>query len=57
MSPPNMRSYVCGPNKRQPQEDDETAVVAAAPGGNSENPIASLFSPSAFSVASAGAAR
>jgi D-alanyl-D-alanine carboxypeptidase len=57
MSPPNMRSYVCGPNKRQPQEDDETSVVATAPGGNSENPIASLFAPSAFSVASAGAAR
>ncbi|NNM74433.1 D-alanyl-D-alanine carboxypeptidase family protein [Enterovirga aerilata] len=57
MSPPNMRSVICGPNKRQPQEDDETAVVAAAPGGNADNPIASLFSPSTFSVASAGAAR
>jgi D-alanyl-D-alanine carboxypeptidase len=53
-----MRASVCGPNKRLPQEDDETAVVAAAStGGNSDNPIASLFSPSTFSVASAGAAR
>jgi D-alanyl-D-alanine carboxypeptidase len=57
MSPPNMRQYVCGPNKRLPQEDDETSVVAAAPGGNNDNPIASLFSPSSFAVASAGAAR
>ncbi len=57
MSPPNMRSFVCGPNKRLPQEDDETSVVSAAPSGNSDNPIASLFSPSSFAVASAGAAR
>jgi D-alanyl-D-alanine carboxypeptidase len=57
MSPPNMRAYVCGPNKRLPQEDDETSVVAAAPSGNADNPIASLFAPSSFAVASAGAAR
>ncbi|MDB5559456.1 MAG: D-alanyl-D-alanine carboxypeptidase [Enterovirga sp.] len=55
MSPPNMRSYVCGPNKRLPQEDDETSVVASAP--SADNPIASLFAPSTYSVASAGAAR
>ena len=55
MSPPNMRPFVCGPNKRLPQEDDETAVVAMRGGaGNSDNPIASLFSPATFAAASAG---
>ncbi len=57
MSPPNMRSYVCGPNKRLPQEDDETSVVASAANGNGDNPISSLFSPSTYATASAGAAR
>ena len=54
MSPPNVRSFVCGPNKRLPQEDDETAVVALRGGSqNAENPIAALFSPLAFATASA----
>ncbi len=57
MSPPNMRPYVCGPNKRLPQEDDETAVVAAAPGGASENPISALFSPAAAATVTAGVPR
>lgn len=52
MSPPDMRAVICGPKRRQPQEDDETAVVQASAGGNTDNPIAALFSPP--SVASAG---
>ena len=57
LSPPDMRPYVCGPNRRHPQEDDETAVVAANGGqANADNPIASLFSPLAFAAASAGSA-
>ena len=54
MSAPDMRPYVCGPNRRQPQEDDETAAVAAnATPDTSDNPIAALFSP--FATVSAGA--
>jgi D-alanyl-D-alanine carboxypeptidase len=57
MSPPNMRPYVCGPNKRLPQEDDETALVAAAPGGASDNPISALFSPATAATVTAGVPR
>lgn len=55
MSPVNMRDQVCGPHKRQPEEDDETAVVSSQvpAGGNEQNPIASLFSPLTYAVASA----
>lgn len=57
MSAPNIRSFVCGPNKRLPQEDDEPALVALRDGsGASENPISALFAPTAFATASAGAA-
>ncbi len=53
MSPPNMRPIVCSPNRRQPEADDESAVVASgAPSENSDNPIAALFSQSSFSTAS-----
>jgi D-alanyl-D-alanine carboxypeptidase len=47
MSPPDLRPYVCGGQKRQPQEDDETAVVQA---GTAENGIAALFSQSTFAA-------
>jgi D-alanyl-D-alanine carboxypeptidase len=57
MSPPNMRPYVCGPNKRLPQEDDETAVIASASSGNSDNPIASLFTPATLASSSIVGAR
>ncbi len=58
MSAPNMRSVICGPKRRQPQEDDETAVVQAstAGDGNSDNGIARLFAPSAFAAAPSGSA-
>jgi D-alanyl-D-alanine carboxypeptidase len=49
MSPPDMRPFVCGGQKRQPQEDDETAVVHA---GAAENGISALFSPSTFATPS-----
>ena len=56
MSPPNMRSYVCGPNKRLPQEDDETSVIAAA-GSSADNPVASLFAPTTLASAGGGLPR
>ncbi len=53
MSPPNMRPIVCNPNRKQPEADDESAIVVSqAPSGNSDNPIAALFSQSSFSTAS-----
>ena len=55
MSPPNMRPIVCSPNRRQPEADDESAVVTSqAPSGNSDNPISALFSQSSFSTAPGG---
>lgn len=55
MSPPNMRPIVCSPNRRQPEADDESAIVTSqAPSGNSENPIAALFSQSSFSATAGG---
>jgi D-alanyl-D-alanine carboxypeptidase len=49
LSPPNMRPFVCG-GKRQPEADEETALVASrdAPGGNGDNPLSALFSTSSF---------
>jgi D-alanyl-D-alanine carboxypeptidase len=54
LSPPNMRPFVCG-GKRQPEADEETALVASRdpPGGNAENSFAALFSPSGFATAPA----
>ncbi|MDB5511490.1 MAG: peptidase D-alanyl-D-alanine carboxypeptidase 1, partial [Enterovirga sp.] len=55
LSPPNMRAFVCGGNKRQPQEDDQTSLVASgAPSQNGDNPIATLFSPLTYATASVG---
>lgn len=55
MSPPNMRPIVCSPNRRQPEADDESAVVTSqAPSGNSDNPVAALFSQSSFSTGAGG---
>jgi D-alanyl-D-alanine carboxypeptidase len=54
MSPPDMRPFVCGGQKRQPEEDDETAIVQAR-AGTAENGIAALFSPSTFATPTANA--
>ncbi len=55
LEPVNMRSVVCGPNRRTPQEDDETARVASAPsGGNSDNPFGQLFAAATMSGTGAG---
>lgn len=55
MSPPNMRPIVCSPNRRQPEADDESAIVTSgAPSGNTDNPISALFSQSSFSTAPGG---
>jgi D-alanyl-D-alanine carboxypeptidase len=43
MTPPDMRSVICGPKRKQPGEDDES-LQAAASGFNADNPITSLFS-------------
>ncbi|WP_375460477.1 D-alanyl-D-alanine carboxypeptidase family protein [uncultured Enterovirga sp.] len=53
MAAPDMRQSICGPKRRQPQENDEQTSAQA---GNADNPIASLFSPSAFGQGVAGAA-
>ena len=47
MSPPDMRSVVCGPKRRQPGEEDENLQAAAA-STNADNPITSLFSGSSM---------
>jgi D-alanyl-D-alanine carboxypeptidase len=53
LAPPDMRPIVCGPHKRQPEDDDEPAVVqAGGTGGNAEGGIAALFSPSSFAFPS-----
>ena len=49
MEAPDMRPIVCGAKRRQPAEDDETAVVATNPSG--DNPISAFFTPSAFAAA------
>ena len=53
MSAPDMRPIICGGKRRAPQEDDQTANVQA--GGNSDNPIAALFSTTALASNAAGA--
>ena len=51
LSPPDMRQSVCGPRKRQPEADDEVAVVQARDlGGNGESGIAALFSPTTLAT-------
>jgi D-alanyl-D-alanine carboxypeptidase len=47
MTPPDMRSVICGPKRRQPGEEDES-LQAAASGFNADNPITSLFSANAM---------
>ncbi len=55
MAAPDMRSVICGPKRRTPQEDDETAAVQVSAANNAENPIASLFSSSPFGSTANGA--
>ena len=55
MSAPDMRPVICGGKRRQPQEDDQSAALQAG-AGNSDNPIAALFSPTSAGSSGPGTA-